>query len=351
MDNYKTKKVNIGGVLVGGGESVKIQSMCTTKTSDVHKTSAQIDGLVNAGCQIVRVSVLDEDDAKAIKFLKANSRIPIVADIHFSHKLAVSAIENGCDKVRINPGNIGGEREVSIVADCIKAHKIAVRVGANTGSVEKNFLQKYGKNEYSLVESALYTASILEKCGVEDIVISVKASSAPLTYRAYKLLATRCDYPLHIGVTEAGTKEMAQVKSAAALGALLLNGIGDTLRVSITGDPVEEVYAAKRLLQAVGLDKNFVDVISCPTCGRCGWNSCGLAEKVNERVKNVNKQLKVAVMGCVVNGPGEAKDCDLGIAGSEEYCVIFKHGEIIRRVDSKDAETEFFKELNGILDD
>ncbi len=351
MDNYKTKKVNIGNVIIGGGETVKIQSMCTAKTSDVEKTSAQIDGLTKAGCEIVRVSVLDEDDANAIKFLKEKSRIPIVADIHFSYKLAVSAIENGCDKVRINPGNIGGEKEISLVADCIKSHKIPVRVGANTGSVEKTFLQKYGKNEYALVESALYNASLLEKCGVEDIVISVKASSVPLTYRAYKLLASKCDYPLHIGVTEAGTKEMAQVKSCAALGALLLDGIGDTLRISITGDPVEEIYAAKRLLRAVGLDKNFVDVISCPTCGRCGWDSCVLAEKVADRVKNVKKQLKVAVMGCVVNGPGEAKDCDLGIAGSNEYCVIFKQGEIIRRVDRKYAESEFFKELNGILDD
>lgn len=351
MNNYKTKKVKIGGVTIGGGETVKIQSMCTFKTSDIEKTSAQIDELYKAGCEIVRVSVLDEDDAKAIKILKEKSRIPIVADIHFSYKLAVSAIENGCDKVRINPGNIGGEREISIVADCIKAHNIAVRVGANTGSIEKSFLQKYGRSENALVESALYNASLLEKYGVDNIVISVKASGVPLTYRAYKLLACKSDYSLHIGVTEAGTKEMAQIKSAAALGALLLDGIGDTLRISITGNPVEEIYAAKKLLRAIGIDKNFVDVISCPTCGRCGWDSCGLAEKVEKRVKNVEKPLKIAVMGCVVNGPGEAKDCDLGIAGSSEYCVIFKRGEIIKRVERKDAEEEFFKELDGILND
>lgn len=351
MENYKTKKVNIGGVIIGGGEGVKIQSMCTTKTSDVERTAAQINALAQAGCEIVRVSVLDEDDAKAIKFLKEKCALPIVADIHFSHKLAVAAIESGCDKVRINPGNIGGDGEIKIVADCIKAHKISVRVGANTGSIEKGFLEKYGRSARALVESALLNASILEKYGVNDIVISVKASSAQLTYDAYSLLAKRCAYPLHIGVTEAGTKQMAIVKSSAALGALLLNGIGDTLRVSITGDPVEEVYAAQTLLRAVGLDKNFVDVISCPTCGRCQWDVVTLAEKVNERVKGVKKPLKVAVMGCVVNGPGEAKDCDLGIAGSKEYCVIFKNGEIERRVPSKDAEREFFTELNGILND
>ena len=349
MERKITKKVNIGGVTVGGGESVKVQSMCTTKTSDVENTAAQIKKLADAGCEIVRVSVLDEADAAAIKAIKEKCNIPLVADIHFSHKLAVKAIESGCDKVRINPGNLGGDKEIKTVADCIKAHKIPVRVGANMGSLEKSYAEKYGRSGLALVESALYNANILEKYGVSDIVISVKASDAKLTYDAYTALSQKCDYPLHIGVTEAGTKQMAEAKSCAALGALLLNGIGDTLRVSITGDPVEEVYAAKRLLRAVGLDKNFVDVISCPTCGRCQWDVISLANKVNERVANVNKQLKVAVMGCVVNGPGEAKDCDIGIAGSAEYCVIFRNGEIIRRVAAKDAESEFFAELNGIL--
>ncbi|MCM1545668.1 MAG: flavodoxin-dependent (E)-4-hydroxy-3-methylbut-2-enyl-diphosphate synthase [Clostridiales bacterium] len=351
MENYKTKKVNIGGVVVGGGERVKIQSMCTVKTSHTDECAAQINALKDTGCDIVRVSVLDEGDARAIKILKDSSSLPVVADIHFSHKLAVAAIESGCDKVRINPGNIGGEAEIKIVADCIKAHKIPVRVGANTGSIEKGFLQKYGKSAEALVESALFNVKILEKCGVNDIVVAVKASDAKLTYDAYTLLAKRCAHPLHIGVTEAGTREMAVVKSSAALGALLLNGIGDTVRISITGDPVEEVYAAKTLLRAVGLDKNFVNVISCPTCGRCRWDTVALADKVNERVRDIKKPLKVAVMGCVVNGPGEAKDCDLGIAGSAEYCVIFKNGEIIRRVPVRDAESEFFKELNGILND
>ncbi len=344
-----TKKVSVGGVLVGGGERVKIQSMCTTKTSDTVSTVNQIAALEKAGCDIIRVSVLDEADAIAIRKIKDKIHIPLVADIHFSYRLAIAAIENGCDKVRINPGNIGGESAVKAVADCIKAHKIAVRVGSNTGSIEREILAKYGRSERSLVESALNSVSLLEKYGVGDIVISVKASDAPMTVKAYTLLSEKTDYPLHIGVTEAGTGEMAVVKSSAALGALLMNGIGDTLRVSITDDPVEEIYAAKRILRAVGLDKNYVDVVSCPTCGRCRWNSMELAKKVAAYVERFSKPLRVAVMGCVVNGPGEAKDCDLGIAGAEDYCVIFKNGEVIRRIAAADAEEEFFKEIDGIL--
>ncbi len=347
--NKLTKKVSVGGVFVGGGASVKIQSMCTAKTSDIGATVAQINALEQAGCEIVRVSVLDEADALAIKGVRSQIKIPLVADIHFSSKLAVTSIENGADKVRINPGNIGGENEINLVADCIKAHKIPVRVGANTGSIEKEFLAKYGKNERSLVESALKSVCVLEKYGVNDIVISVKASSVPLTVGAYRLLAQKTDYPLHIGVTEAGTEEMAVVKSSAALGALLLDGIGDTLRVSITDDPVKEILAAKRLLRAVGLDKNFVNVISCPTCGRCLWNSMALAKKVTSYVEQFSKPLKIAVMGCVVNGPGEAKDCDIGIAGAQDYCVIFKNGEIIKKVPADKAEEEFFKEINALL--
>lgn len=346
-----TKKIDIGGVAVGGGASVKIQSMCTTKTSDAGATVGQILTLQSAGCEIIRVSVLDEDDAKAIKEIKNKIKIPLVADIHFSGKLAVSAIENGCDKVRINPGNIGPESAVKTVADCIRAHKIAVRVGSNTGSIEKEFLQKYGRNEFALVESALKSVALLEKHGVNDIVISVKASDVPLTVKAYTLLSEKTDYPLHIGVTEAGTEEMAVVKSGIALGSLLLNGIGDTLRVSITDDPIKEIYAAKRILRAVGLDKSFVDVVSCPTCGRCRWNSMVLAKKVTSYVERFSKPLKIAVMGCVVNGPGEAKDCDIGIAGAEDYCVIFKKGEILKRVSAGDAEEEFFKEIDKILND
>lgn len=346
-----TKKINVGGVLVGGGEKVKIQSMCTTRTSDVESTVRQIEALTKAGCEIIRVSVLDENDAEAITAIKERISIPLVADIHFSYKLAVSAIEHGCDKVRINPGNIGSESAVKTVADCIRAHKIPVRVGANTGSIEKEFLQKYGKNEVSLVESALKNVAWLEKYGVNDIVVSVKASDVPLTVKAYTLLSERTDYPLHIGVTEAGTEQTAIVKSSVALGALLLNGIGDTLRVSITDDPIKEIYAAKRILRAVGADNEFVDVISCPTCGRCLWNSMELAKKVTEYTEKFSKKLKIAVMGCVVNGPGEAKDCDIGIAGAEDYCVIFKNGQIIRRVSADCAEREFFKEIDAIIND
>ena len=348
---YKSKKVNVGSIKIGGGESVKIQSMCTTKTSDISATCAQISRLEKAGCEIIRVSVLDDYDAAAIRKIKEIIHIPLVADIHFSAALAVKAIENGCDKVRINPGNIGGESNIKLVADCIKAHKISVRVGSNTGSIEKEFLQKYGKNEKSLIESALKSVASLEKYGVDDIVISVKASDVPLTVKAYRLLASRTQYPLHIGVTEAGTEEMAIVKSSAALGALLLDGIGDTLRISITDDPEKEVYAARRLLRAVGLDKNFVNVISCPTCGRCQWDSMDIAKKVSAYVKNMNKPLKIAVMGCVVNGPGEAKDCDLGIAGAQDYCVIFKSGEIIKKVAAQSAERELFGEIDKLLDE
>ena len=346
-----TKSVFVGGVQIGGGAAVKIQSMTTTKTSNVEETVAQIQALQNAGCEIVRAAVADETDAIAVKEVVSKIKIPLVADIHFSPKLAVMAIENGAHKVRINPGNIGGEREIAYVADCVKAHKIPVRVGANTGSIEKNFLQKYGKNEYSLVESALYNVGILEKFGVNDIVISVKASSVPLTVKAYTLLAQKTDYPLHLGVTEAGTTQAGVVKSAVGIGSLLLNGIGDTIRVSLTDNPVKEIDAAKLILRACGLDEGFVEVVSCPTCGRCAWDSMSLADKVTEFVKPYKKKAKIAVMGCVVNGPGEAKDADIGIAGGNGQCLIFKKGEPYKKVSAQDAEEEFFKEIRTLLDE
>ena len=345
-----TRKVNIGGVPVGGGESVKVQSMCTVKTSHTEEVCSQISALKAAGCDIVRVSVLDRDDAAAITQIKAQTGVPLVADIHFSAELAVAAIEAGCDKVRINPGNIGGEEKVKLVADCIRAHGIPVRVGSNTGSLERRFLQKYGVSREALVESALFSVAMLEKYGVNDIVISVKASSVPLTYGAYTLLSQRTDYPLHIGVTEAGTYDSAIVKSSAALGALLLNGIGDTMRVSITGDPVREAVAAHEILRAVGLENGFADVISCPTCGRCMWDSAALAERVTELVKNVKKPLKIAVMGCVVNGPGEAAGADIGIAGGNGYCVIFRKGVPAAKVPADEAEEAFIREIKRLTD-
>ena len=350
MDKKWTKPVIIGGVKIGDGERVKIQSMTTTKTADVDATVAQILALERAGCEIIRGAIADEADALAVKKVKERIHIPFVADIHFSPKLAVMAIENGADKVRINPGNIGGEKEIKLVADCIKAHKIPVRVGSNTGSIEKNFLEKYGRSANALVESALYNVGILEKCGVEDIVISVKASDVKLTVDAYMLLANRTNYPLHLGVTEAGTTEAGIVKSAVGIGSLLLNGVGDTIRVSLTDDPVKEVYAAKQILRACGLEEEYVEVVSCPTCGRCAWDSMVLANKVADFVRPYQKKAKIAVMGCVVNGPGEAKDADLGIAGGNGSCLIFKKGEAYKKVSDIDAEEEFFKEIRLLLD-
>ena len=345
-----TKLVNVGGVLVGGGERVKIQSMTTAKTSDIQKTVAQITALQNAGCEIVRVAISDEADALALRSVVEQIKIPLVADIHFSPKLAVMAIENGANKVRINPGNIGGEAEIKYVADCVKAHKIPVRVGSNTGSIEKNFLEKYGRSAEALVESALFNVGILEKFGVNDIVISVKASDVPLTVKAYTLLSQKTDYPLHLGVTEAGTTEAGIVKSAVGIGSLLLNGIGDTIRVSLTDDPVKEIYAAQNILRACGLEEEYVEVVSCPTCGRCAWESVELANKVTEFVRPYRKKAKIAVMGCVVNGPGEAKDADIGIAGGNGSCLIFKKGEPYKKIAAKDAEEEFLKEIRLLLD-
>ena len=302
-----------------------------------------------AGCEIVRVAVRDEADARAIRALKDRSPMPVVADIHFSDRLALLAVESGADKIRINPGNIGGEAAVRRVADCVRAHGVPVRVGANTGSIEREHLQKYGRSARALVESALADVARLEKYGVDDIVISVKASSVPLTVEAYRTLAARTSYPLHLGVTEAGTRESGIVKSSVGIGALLLDGIGDTIRVSLTDDPVEEIVAAKRILRACGLEKDYVEVVSCPTCGRCAWNSMRLAQRVERAVFGVRKPLKVAVMGCVVNGPGEAKDCDIGIAGGKDKCVIFRRGEAVQTVDADQAEEVFLAAVRELL--
>ena len=346
-----SKQINVGGVTLGGGAPVRVQSMTTTHTADVEATLAQIARLAEAGCEIVRVAVRDEADARAVRAVKDRSPLPVVADIHFSAKLAVLSVENGADKIRINPGNIGGEEKVKLVADCIRAHRVPVRVGANTGSIEREYFERYGRSARALVESALHGVSLLERHGVERIAISVKASSVPLTVEAYRLLAARTEYPLHVGVTEAGTRESGIVKSSVGIGALLLDGIGDTIRVSLTDDPVEEVYAAKRILRACGLEKEFVDVISCPTCGRCEWESMRLAQEVERLTFGAKVRRKIAVMGCAVNGPGEAKDCDLGIAGGRENCVIFKKGEIVRSVPREDAEDVFLREVRACLEE
>lgn len=344
-----SKKVTIGNVNIGGGERVAVQSMSTLKISDVGAAAEQAVRLEKAGCEILRFSVLDEADAKAFRELKKRTDMPLVADIHFDYKLAVAAIDGGADKIRINPGNIGGEAKLKIVADALKAAKIPVRVGSNTGSINKEFLKKYGKNEISLGESALENAAQLEKYGVEDIVLSVKASSVPLTIKAYEYVAEKCDYPLHVGVTEAGTEYAGVIKNAAALGALLTKGIGDTIRVSLSADPEREIVAARAILSALEIRTDRAEVIACPTCGRCAWNCIEFAKKTEEYVKNVNKRIKIAVMGCVVNGPGEASDADVGVAGGKDGCVIFSGGKIIKKVGENELEKAFFEEIDKWL--
>ncbi len=338
--------VTAGSVVIGKGRPV-VQSMTKVKTSDAETCAAQILRMEEAGCELVRVAVLDEEDARAIS--KIQRRVPLVADIHFSARLAVLAAEHGADKLRVNPGNLGGEKEIALVADCLKAHKIPVRVGANTGSIEPNALKKYGRSAEALVESALAQANLFEKHGVHDIVISVKASDVPLTVEAYRMLASRTGYPLHVGVTEAGAGQFGLIKGSIGIGALLLEGIGDTIRVSLTADPVEEVLAAHEILRACGLENNYAEVVSCPTCGRCEYDCAGLAKRVNEYVKGYQKPLKLAVMGCVVNGPGEAKASDLGIAGGKDYCMIFQKGKENVRVSVENAEREFFARLDMLL--
>ncbi len=346
-----SKVVSIGNLKIGGGNKIAVQTMLDVKTSNVAEVKRKIEEVTALGCDIIRFSVKDESDALAIKEIKKFSKIPLVADIHFDYRLALSAIDNGVDKIRINPGNIGSEKNVSEVAMAIKQNGVAVRVGSNSGSVEKGALSKYGKTEVALAESALKNVAILEKYGVENIVISLKASSVDLTVKANRYISKLTDYPLHLGVTESGTLNMGIVKSSIGIGSLLLDGIGDTIRVSLTAPITEEVIAAKRILRSVGLEKDFVEVISCPTCGRTGYDSIGLAKMVEELTSNYNKPLKVAVMGCVVNGPGEAKDCDIGIAGGDGKCVIFKKGEVYKTVDMACAKEEFLKEIDLLLNE
>lgn len=340
-----SKKVRIGNVTIGGGERIAVQTMCDVKTSKIEDVIREINDVYDLGCDIIRVAVKDDDDAAALKILSKKSPIPLVADIHFDHRLALKAIDAGVHKIRINPGNIGSEEKVEEVAKALKSSGVAVRVGSNSGSVEKEFLAKFGKSEIALAESALKNVAVLERHGVSNIVISAKASNVPLMVQTYRYLAKKVDYPLHLGVTEAGTAASGIVKNSVGIGALLLDGIGDTIRVSLTAPIKEEVLAAKRILRSVGKEKDFVEVISCPTCGRTGYDMFSLVQSVENAVANVKKHLKVAVMGCVVNGPGEAKDCDLGIAGGDGKCVIFKKGEVFRTVPMDRAKEEFLKEI------
>ena len=328
-----TRKLNVGGVPLGGGAPVTIQSMTNTPTHDVEATLAQIRVLAAAGCQIVRVAVPDMAAARAVGTLKAGSPVPLVADIHFDYRLALEAAEQGIDKIRINPGNIGAPERVEAVAKVCKDRHIPIRVGVNGGSLEKDLLIKYGgPTPEAMVESALGHIRLLEQYGFEDICVSLKASSVPVTMRAYQLMAERYDYPLHLGVTEAGTREIGELKAAAGIGGLLALGIGDTLRVSLTADPVEEVYAARRILKAVGLRREGPELIACPTCGRTQIDLISMVHQVEELLKDVDKSITVAVMGCIVNGPGEARHADVGIAGGKGEGVLFKRGEIVARV-------------------
>lgn len=328
-----TRKLNVGGVPLGGGAPVTIQSMTNTPAHDVESTLAQIRALAAAGCQIVRVAVPDMAAARAVGTLKAGSPVPLVADIHFDYRLALEAAEQGIDKIRINPGNIGAPERVEAVAKVCKERHIPIRVGVNGGSLEKDLSGKYGgPTPEAMVESALGHIRLLEQYGFEDICVSLKASSVPVTMRAYQLMAERYDYPLHLGVTEAGTREIGELKAAAGIGGLLALGIGDTLRVSLTADPVEEVYAAQRILKAVGLRREGPELIACPTCGRTQIDLISMVHQVEELLKGVDKSITVAVMGCIVNGPGEARHADVGIAGGKGEGVLFKCGEIVARV-------------------
>lgn len=344
-----TKPIKVGNQIIGGNTPVKIQTMCDIKTSKIADVIKEIEEVYGLGCDIIRVSVKDDDDVLALKTIKQNIKIPLVADIHFDYRLCLKAIDQGVDKVRINPGNIGSEENLEKVAKAIKESGVAVRVGANSGSIEKEFYDKYGRSAIALSESALRNVAILEKYGVENIVVSAKASDVKTTVDAYRYLHEKTDYPLHLGVTEAGSLNMGVIKGSIGIGSLLLDGIGDTIRVSLTAPISEEVIYAKRILRSVGLDNNYVDVVSCPTCGRTAYDMKGLLEKVEKAVSNINKPLKVAVMGCVVNGPGEAKECDIGIAGGDGKCVLFKKGEVYNTVDLENAEQIFLQEINNLL--
>lgn len=328
-----TRQINVGSVHVGGGAPVSIQSMCNTKTTDVEGSLDQIKALYTAGCEIVRLTVPTLEAAEAFGIIAAQSPLPLVADIHFDYRCAIAAAENGAAKIRINPGNIGGEDRVKAVVDCCKAHHIPIRVGVNGGSLEKELLEKYGHpTPEALVESAFGHIRLLEKYGFYDTCISMKSSSVPLMMEAYRLFAARSDYPLHVGVTETGTEYMGTVKSAMGIGGLLCMGIGDTIRVSLTADPVKEVEAGKAILKAAGLRKEGVNIVSCPTCGRTQIDLIGLANRVEEALKDCPKPITVAVMGCVVNGPGEAREADVGVAGGDGCGVLFVKGELRERL-------------------
>ena len=328
-----TKAITVGPVQIGGGAPVSIQSMLNTKTTDVEGSLAQLRRLASAGCQIARLAIPDMDAARAFKEICAASPLPLVADIHFDYRLAIAAAEAGASKIRINPGNIGGAERVRAVVDACREKHIPIRIGVNGGSLDKKLLEKYGHpTAEALVESAFSHIELLESCGFYDICVSMKSSSVPLMMQAYRLFSERSDYPLHVGVTETGTEYMGTIKSAMGIGGLLCMGIGDTIRVSLTADPVREVEAAKAILKAAGLRREGVNIIACPTCGRTRIDLIGLANRVEQALAACDKPITVAVMGCVVNGPGEAREADVGIAGGEDCGILFVKGEMVKKL-------------------
>lgn len=347
MSRANTRVVKIGDRVIGGGNPILIQSMTNTKTEDVEATAKQIQALTAAGCDIIRCAVPTMEAAQALSEIKKQITIPLVADIHFDYRLAIAAIENGADKIRINPGNIGSRDRIQAVVDAAKAHRIPIRVGVNSGSLEKELVEKYhGVTAEGLVESALDKVRIIEEMGYDNLVISIKSSDVMMCARAHELITDKTDHPLHVGITEAGTLYSGNIKSAVGLGIILYQGIGDTIRVSLTGDPLEEIKSAKRILKTLGLQKGGIEVVSCPTCGRTQIDLIGLANQVETLVQGYDLDIKVAVMGCVVNGPGEAKEADLGVAGGKGVGILIKKGEIVKKV----PESELLSVLKEELD-
>lgn len=349
MERKITKQIKVGNVLIGGGAPVSVQSMLNKPAEDIQAGVRQALELQNAGCQIIRSAVPDKNAVKLIAALKESLSIPVVADIHFDYRLALECADAGVDKIRINPGNIGADDRVKAVADKCKEKNIPIRIGVNSGSVEKEILAKYGApTPEALVESAMYHASLLNKFDFDDIVISIKSSDVENMVNAYTLASEKCDYPLHLGVTEAGTSRMGIVKSSVGIGSLLLKGIGDTIRVSLTDDPVKEIAAGYDILKAIGLKKNAVQIVACPTCGRTKIDLIGLANQVETALENCEKPIKVAVMGCIVNGPGEAKEADIGVAGGDGCGMLFKKGEILRKVPENEIVKALLEEIEKL---
>lgn len=349
MERRISKKIKLGNTFIGGDSDILVQSMLNIPADNIDGSVAQAKELAAAGCQIIRFAIPNEDALALIEPIKNAVDVPLVADIHFDYRLALGAVERGIDKIRINPGNIGDDSRVKAVADACKSAGIPIRIGVNSGSLEKEILAKHGApTPQAMVESAMYHANLLEKFDFDDIVISIKSSNVSTMIDAYELAAQECNYPLHLGVTEAGTERMGIIKSSVGIGSLLTRGIGDTIRVSLTGEPVKEVFAGFDILKAVGLKKDCPYLISCPTCGRTKIDLISLANQVEERLKTCKKPIKVAVMGCIVNGPGEAKEADIGIAGGDGNGLIFKKGKILRKVDEKDLLDELMKEIEKL---